>query len=163
MKEKDPKKDIVILIAEDEKGHFLLTKRYLRKLGICNKIIRLEDGQDALDFLYGNGQALPPDIGKKYLLLLDIHMPRVDGIAVLERIRKDQRLQDMPVVMLTTSESHHEMESCHSFGCNAYIVKPLKYESYIAAMRKIGLFPSLVQGGFMLMPKSMSPEKKARL
>ncbi|HEG44759.1 MAG TPA: response regulator [Phycisphaerales bacterium] len=161
MKENDPKKDIVILIAEDEKGHFLLTKRYLRKLGIRNKIIRLKDGQDTLDFLCGNGQALPADIGKKHLLLLDIHMPRVDGIAVLERIRKDQRLQDMPVVMLTTSESHHEMESCHAFGCNAYIVKPLKYESYIATMRKIGLFPSLVRDGFMLIPKETAPKENA--
>ncbi len=162
MKENDPKKDIIILIAEDEKGHFLLAKRYLRKLGIRNKIIRLKDGQDTLDFLYGTGQALEPNPGKRYLLLLDIHMPRVDGMAVLETIRKDRRLQGMPVVMLTTSENYYEMESCHAFGCDAYIVKPLKYESYIAAMRKIGLFPSLVQGGFKLMPKETAPKENVR-
>ncbi len=163
MKENDQKKDIAILIAEDEKGHFLLTKRYLRKLGIRNKIIRLHDGQDTLDFLYENKETLEPDRGKGYLLLLDIHMPRVDGMAVLETIRKDRHLRDMPVVMLTTSENYHEMESCHAFGCDAYIVKPLKYESYIATMRKIGLFPSLVQGGFVLMPKNMAPEENVKL
>ena len=162
MNKNDQKNNTVILIAEDEKGHFMLTKRYLRKLGVRNKIIRLNDGQDALDFLYENAPPDQSDHGKQYLLLLDIHMPRVDGMAVLETIRKDRQLRDMPVVMLTTSQSHHEMKSCHACGCDAYIVKPLKYASYLAAMRKIGLFPSQVQDGFMLMPKNMAPEAKIR-
>ena len=162
MNENDQKNNTVILIAEDEKGHFLLTKRYLRDLGVRNKIVRLKDGQYALDFLYENIPHDQSNYGKQYLLLLDIHMPRVDGMAVLETIRKDKRLRDMPVVMLTTSQSHHEMESCHACGCDAYIVKPLKYASYLAAMRRVGLFPSLVQDGFMLIAKNVVSEANVR-
>jgi len=112
---------ITILMAEDDAGHYTLTKNFLRECGITNEILWFEDGQAILDFLYG------PDFkkeGGKYVLLLDIRMPKVDGIQVLEKIKKDPELENVYVIMLTTSEDQELANRCYSLGCQAHIVKP---------------------------------------
>ena len=113
--------DIVIIAAEDEQGHYLLIKHCLRNAGISNEILWFEDGKKTLDFFSGDG--FDQD-GKKYLLLLDIRMPGIDGIEVLENIKKDEALAHIPVIMLTTSEDHELAARCYSLGCEAHIVKP---------------------------------------
>ena len=113
--------DIVIIMAEDEKGHYLLTKHYLQDAGISNEILWFEDGKSTLDFFSGDEFDRN---GKKYLLLLDIRMPGIDGIEVLEKIKKDETLAHVPVIMLTTSEDHELAARCYSLGCEAHVVKP---------------------------------------
>ena len=113
--------DIVIIAAEDEQGHYLLIEHCLRNAGISNEILWFEDGKSTLDFF--TGEAFGRD-GKKYLLLLDIRMPGIDGIEVLEKIKKDEPLSRVPVIMLTTSEDHELAARCYSLGCEAHVVKP---------------------------------------
>lgn len=146
-------KEVVIIIAEDDLGHFVLTKRYLEGLGLCNEIIRLADGQAALDFFYMKTPHPKRDPGKQYVLMLDIRMPGIDGVEVLETFQNDEKLKNVPVIMLTTTGNPHEIERCYGLGCSAYIVKPVTYGSYIDAMRKVGLYPSMVQDGVRLISK----------
>ena len=96
-----------------------------------------------------NGR-LTMDPEKQYVLMLDIRMPGVDGIEILKVIQSDERLSDTPVIMLTTTDNPHEIERCYKLGCSAYIVKPVKYNTYIEAMRKVGLYPSIVADGVKL-------------
>jgi CheY-like chemotaxis protein len=139
------KKEGVILIAEDDKGHFELIKRSLRRVGICNEILRLADGQQTLDFLFIKGDGPKRQNNREYLLLLDIRMPKIDGVEVLEKIKQDPELKKVPVIMLTTTDNPDTIERCHSLGCSIYVVKPVEYESFTDAVRKIGLFLSVVE------------------
>ena len=150
------RKELVILIAEDDKGHFILTKNYLKRMGIRNQIIRLADGQETLDFLQKNGPMKHSHRNRQYVLLLDIRMPKVDGIEILEQIKKSAGLMNVPVVMLTTSENPHHIQRCYSLGCHSYIVKPVKYSSYLEAMRQVGLYPSMVNDGVLLIKKHIA-------
>jgi CheY-like chemotaxis protein len=138
-------KEGVILIAEDDEGHFELIKRTLQRAGVCNEILRFADGQETLDFLFikGDGPKREPD--REYLLLLDIRMPKIDGIEVLEKIKQDPNLKKIPVVMLTTTDDPVTIERCHDLGCSVYIVKPVEYEDFTDAVHKIGLFLSVVE------------------
>lgn len=122
-------KDVTILISEDDRGHFILMKHCLRNAGIDNEIIWLSDGQKTLDFIFThNGQLnLPP--GDKHILLLDIRMPKIDGIEILEEIKKDDRLDHLPVVIVTSSDNPDNIRRCRDLGCNGYIVKPLDEEA----------------------------------
>lgn len=114
--------EIVILIVEDNRGHYILTKHCLRQAGIENKIEWLENGQVALDYLTGEGN--PRINGVKYIMLLDIHMPKVDGIEVLSTIKQDESLNNISVIMLTTSEDQQIARKCYELGCDAHIIKP---------------------------------------
>lgn len=146
------KKEIVILNAEDDLGHFTMLRNYLVKNGVQNEIINLRDGKQTFDFLFGNSPE-SRDRDRHYLLLLDIRMPKVDGIEILAAVRNDEELKDMPVVIVTTSENDEDMAKCKELGCDSYIIKPIKYTSYIEAIKKVGLFPSLTGGGVMLLKK----------
>ena len=135
--------DVVILIAEDDEGHFSLIRKNLMRAGIGNEIVRFCDGQETLDFLFGdNGEGI--EGRKAYLLILDIRMPKVDGVKVLERMRQDERLRRIPVVILTTTDDPAEVERCHRLGCSIYIVKPVEYDDFVDAIRKVGSFLSIV-------------------
>ena len=129
--------DVVILVAEDEKGHYVLTKHCLRRGGLANDIIWLEDGQETLDFLQGtggNGDRL--DENKDYLLLLDIRMPKVDGVEILRRMKADGELRDIPVIMVTTSDAPANIDICTRLGCSGSLVKPLD-ETLVATVREV--------------------------
>ncbi len=129
--------DVVILVADDEKGHYVLTKNALRRGGIANDIIWLEDGQETLDFLYGtgnNGHRRNPD--KDYVLLLDIRMPKVDGVKVLERIKADDELKNIAVIMVTTSDAQANIDICTRLGCSDYLIKPLD-DTLIETVRQV--------------------------
>ncbi len=118
--------DVVILVADDEKGHYVLTKHCLRRGGIANDIVWLEDGQETLDFLQGTGgNGDGRDENKDYVLLLDIRMPKVDGVEILRRMKDDDELRDIPVIMVTTSDAPANIDICTRLGCSGYLVKPL--------------------------------------
>ena len=135
--------DVIILIAEDDEGHFSLIRKNLMRAGIGNEIVRFSNGQETLDYLFGaNGEGV--EDRRAYLLILDIRMPKIDGVKVLERIRQDQRLRRIPVIILTTTDDPAEVERCHRLGCSIYIVKPVEYDDFVDAIRKVGLFLSIV-------------------
>ena len=114
--------EVVILIVEDNRGHYTLTKHCLRQAGIENKTVWLENGQVALDYL--NGEGNPTINGTKYIMLLDIRMPKVDGIEVLSTMKQNNALKDISVIMLTTSEDQQIARQCYELGCDAHIIKP---------------------------------------
>lgn len=134
---------ITILIAEDDDGHVELIQELLREAGIHNPIQRFKDGQEALDFLTGKSE---PSLiaGHGYLLLLDIRMPRVDGVEVLRQMKSDPMLKFIPVIVLTTTDDPREVQGCYELGCNCYITKPVAFENFSSVLRQLGLFLMIV-------------------
>jgi CheY-like chemotaxis protein len=138
-------REVTILIADDDEGHARLVERNLRRASLHNPVQRFADGQEVLNFLDQRGHADSREAGHPYLLLLDIRMPKLDGIQVLERIKSDPALRALPVIMLTTTDDPGEIERCYALGCNNYIVKPVDHERFCEVIRSVGLFISLVQ------------------
>ncbi|MCG8605511.1 response regulator [bacterium] len=139
------KEEVILLIAEDDVGHATLIKKNLRRAGISNGIKHFKDGQEILDFLFKRGKGPIRKSGVPYLLLLDIRMPKVDGVEVLKRIKRDEELKKMPVLMLSTTDDPREIANCHSLGCSNYLVKPVDYEQFVEAVRKLGLFLQVIR------------------
>lgn len=137
--------EVTILIAEDDPGHAALIEMNLRRSGISNEIMRFADGQSTLDFLLGEGDGPARKPHAAYVLLLDIRMPGIDGIEVLQRIRAHDELRKLPVVMLTTTDDPREVERCHRLGCSIYITKPIDYDKFVNAVRQLGLLLLVVQ------------------
>ena len=135
----------VILIVDDDEGHAILVRENLVAAGLNNPIQHFSDGQAVLDFFFdpeaGRSGPIP---AQTYLVLLDIRMPKVDGIEVLRRLKADPELRKMPVVILTTTDDAREVERCHQLGCNVYIQKPVDYDKFAEAIRRLGLFITLM-------------------
>lgn len=134
-----------ILITDDDDGHAFLIEDNLRRAGVNTPFLRFSDGQEILDFLYGRTADPKFDHNGSYLLLLDIRMPKVDGVEVLRQIKADPELRRLPVIILTTTEDPREVDRCHTLGCNVYMHKPVSFESFAAAINKLGLFVALLQ------------------
>jgi CheY-like chemotaxis protein len=145
MKSESMTKEVVILIADDDAGHARLIEKNLQRAGLHNSVQRFENGQDILDFLFRRGAGPKRVADSPYLLLLDIRMPKVDGVEVLRQIKADPELRKLPVSMLTTTDDPREVARCHELGCSNYIVKPVDYEKFSEAINQLGLFISLVQ------------------
>lgn len=129
-----------IFIVDDDEGHAILIRENLAEAGVRNPIQHFQDGQAVLDFF-----ATPqPEANETYIILLDIRMPKVDGIQVLRRIKADPALRKIPVLMLTTTDDVREVERCHQLGCNGYIQKPVDYDKFAEAVRRVGLFVPLL-------------------
>jgi len=135
----------IILIAEDDEGHAELIRKNLGRAGIVNRIIHFKDGQEAVDYLFCRGDGPHRVSGDSYVLLLDIRMPKLDGTEVLEQVKADPELRKIPVIMITTTDDPREVERCHALGCSTYITKPIEYDSFVHAIRQLGLFLSVVQ------------------
>jgi len=137
--------EVEIIIADDDAGHARLIEKNLSRGGLHNKIIRFENGQDVLDFLLCRGNGTHRVSHTPYLLLLDIRMPKVDGVEVLSQLKAHKELRKIPVCMLTTTDDPREVVRCHQLGCNNYMVKPVDYDKFAEAVQQLGLFISLVQ------------------
>lgn len=137
-------KPLTILIAEDDPGHARLIEKNLRRSGIKNSILRFDNGQEILDYLFRRGGREQERSEGAYLLLLDIRMPKVDGVQVLKEIKTDPRTRRLPIVMLTTTDDPNEVDRCHFLGCSNYIVKPIDYEQFSAAVQQLGAFLTLL-------------------
>jgi len=137
--------EMVIIIADDDAGHARLIEKNLKHVGLHNPVQRCENGQKVLDFLFRRGPGQHRRNNTAYLLMLDIRMPKVDGVEALRRIKEDPALRKLPVIMLTTTDDPREIERCHLLGCNSYIVKPVDYDRFAEAIAQLGLFVSLVQ------------------
>ena len=134
-----------VLIADDDDGHAYLVEDNLRRAGVNTTFLRFSDGQEVLDFLFGRTKDPAFQPAQSYLLLLDIRMPKVDGVAVLQQIKADPELRKLPVMMLTTTEDPREVDRCHALGCNVYIHKPVSYDNFARALAELGKFVSMVK------------------
>jgi len=138
-------KDIIILIAEDDDGHAELIIEGLRETGLKNEIVRFPDGLELWDYLHLQCRDEMLENNQEFLILLDINMPRMDGITVLEKIKNDICLKDIPVMMLTTTDDPREVERCYQLGCNVYITKPIEFIKFAEILQRLGLFLQIIK------------------
>jgi len=138
------KKNITILLTEDDPGHARLIEKNLRRANIKNEIVFAPNGQEAIDYLFSEGEYAGKEPPSHLLVLLDLNMPVLDGYQVLERMKRDERTKSIPVIILTTTDDPREVTRCYELGCNVYITKPVDYEQFADAMRKLGLFLMVV-------------------
>jgi CheY-like chemotaxis protein len=136
---------VTILLVEDDPGHARLIERNLRRAHITNDIITLSDGQQAVDYLFKEQTYAGAVHIMPLLILLDLNLPGLDGYQVLTRLKADERTRHIPVIILTTTDEPYEIERCYALGCNVYITKPVEYEQFAEAIRKLGLFLSIVE------------------
>jgi CheY-like chemotaxis protein len=136
--------DVAILLVEDDPGHTRLIEKNLRRANVKNEIAFATNGQEALDYLFCEGEYANNQHPSHLLVLLDLNLPVLDGYQVLERMKSDDRTKRIPVVILTTTDDPREVARCYELGCNVYIAKPVDYEQFSEAMRKLGLFLMVV-------------------
>jgi CheY-like chemotaxis protein len=148
---------VSIVLIEDDDGHATLVERNLRRSGISNGFLRFRDGQQALDYFFGSATAATgPTDGdtaaypsrdelSNFVVLLDLRMPRVDGFEVLRRLKEDPATASVPVIVLTTTDDPREIQRCYELGCNVYITKPVEYDAFIEAVRRLGFFLQVVK------------------
>jgi len=136
---------VTILIAEDDDGHAELIQDLLAEVGVHNPVRRFRDGQELLDWIGSDASNTSLQDGESYLLLLDIRMPRADGIDVLRFMKANERFKQIPVIMLTTTDDPREIQNCYELGCNCYITKPIEFEQFTAVLRNLGLFLMIVK------------------
>lgn len=133
-----------ILLAEDNPRDVELTIEALAEHNLANNVTVVKDGVEALEYLRCEGQYQGRSTGLPAVLLLDIKMPRMDGIEVLETLRGDARFKALPVVMLTASREEPDLKKCYALGVNAYVVKPVDFKDFLVAVKHIGVFWALL-------------------
>jgi CheY-like chemotaxis protein len=129
-----------ILIAEDDEGHAKLIKKNIISSGVDNEIIMFNNGEKILEFIFSNINKIKESTGFFFILLLDIRMPKVDGIEVLRKLKSNKDLKKIPVIMITTTDDPKEIEECNFLGCNYYINKPVDYEKFVDVITRLGSF-----------------------
>jgi CheY-like chemotaxis protein len=139
-----PAREPTIVIVEDDEGHAILIDENLADAGLAPCIHHFRDGQAVLDYFFGSRGPIAAQVEHSFLVLLDIHMPKVNGIEVLRRLKLDQQFKKMPVVMLTTSDDLGDIERCYELGCSAYIRKPIDYDQFTEVVRRLALFSRLL-------------------
>jgi CheY-like chemotaxis protein len=133
--------NIEILFAEDSMDDAILTIRALEKSGFTSRLHHVKDGAEALDFLYCKGlYAMRNPREKPKLILVDLKMPKMTGIQVLEKVKADPDLKSIPVLVLTSSQEDPDISRCYSLGANSYIVKPVDSNNFFNAIKEIGLY-----------------------
>lgn len=135
---------VMILLVEDDPGHARLIEKNLRRSNISNKVITVEDGRKALDFLFCEGEYASSECPSPMLVLLDLNLPVLDGYEVLKRMKEDERTRHIPVIILTTTDNPREVARCYDLGCNIYVTKPVDYTQFSEAVRQLGLFLAVV-------------------
>ncbi len=136
---------VTFLLIEDDPGHARLIEKNVRRAGVNNPIIPFTDGTSALAYLFGEDGAGRRTAPAAILLLLDLNLPDMSGLDILMRVKADEHLKRVPVIVLTTTDDKHEIQRCYDLGCNVYITKPVEYESFATAIRQLGLFLAVMQ------------------
>ncbi len=133
---------VEVLLVEDNIHDAELTIRELKKHNMANNLVHVTNGAEALDFIFATGQFANTRAMQfsPRLVLLDIHMPKVDGIEVLQKIKADARTKTIPVIMLTSSKEHPDIRKSYELGANSYIVKPVNFESFAGAIKNLGFY-----------------------
>lgn len=137
--------EVEILLVEDNVNDAELTIRSLKKNNVTNKIVHLKDGAAALDFLFGTGEFKGRDLNQKpKVILLDLKMPKIDGLQVLKKIKAEELTKKIPVVVLTSSKEDPDIQTCYSLGANSYIVKPVDFDGFHKVVAELGLYWTLL-------------------
>ena len=138
-------KPVDILLVEDDPDHAELTVRALKENNILNEVYVASDGQEALDFVYHRGKYSDE---KKFprpgLILLDIRLPKVDGLAVLKQLKDDPQFKSIPIIMLTTSDRDEEIAKSYAGGANSYVVKPVEFEEFMKKIKQLRLYWTII-------------------
>lgn len=135
------KQPIEVVLVEDNMNDAELTIRALKKNNLANNLIHLKDGAEALDFFFCKGSFSDRDINQvPKLILLDLKMPKMNGLEVLARLRKEELTKMIPVVILTSSREDPDVEECYLLGANSYIVKPVDFEGFVKAITELGYY-----------------------
>ena len=129
-----------VLFAEDSENDVELTLTALKENRLANEVVVVRDGVEALDYLYRRGQFQSRPAGNPAFVLLDLKMPRIDGLGVLRTLRSDQNLRSIPVVILTSSREERDLIESYELGVNGYVVKPVKFQQFVDAVKTLGLF-----------------------
>jgi two-component system, response regulator len=137
---------VEVLLVEDNMSDAELTIRELKKHHMANNLVHVINGEEALEFVFGTGRFTEMRALKinPKLILLDIQMPKVNGLEVLEKIKSDGKTKTIPVVILTSSKEHPDIEKCYNLGANSYIVKPVNFENFSEAIKNLGFYWLLV-------------------
>jgi CheY-like chemotaxis protein len=138
-------RELVILLAEDDDGHAYLIQQNLHDAGLANRVVHVRDGQEALDYIHCAGTFGERVPNGPLLLLLDINMPRVDGVEALRQLKADPKTAELPVIILTTTDDPREVKRCYELGCASYVTKPVEYDKFVEAVRRLGLFLAIVK------------------
>jgi two-component system response regulator len=135
---------IQILLVEDNLNDAELAISALNEYKLANKIEHVKDGPEALDFLFGTGKYEHTDIPLPRVVLLDLKMPKLNGLEVLKRIKSDERTKKIPVIMLTSSKEEPDIDLAYAYGANSYIVKPVEFDKFAEALKNVGFYWMLV-------------------
>ncbi len=133
-----------ILLVEDDPKDIELTLAALEEYNLANEIVIARDGVEALDYLYRRGRFKERSVGNPVVILLDLKMPKMDGVQVLQQIKSDEHFRLIPVVILTSSRESRDLAECYKLGVNAYVVKPVRFTGFIEAVKEIGIFWVLI-------------------
>lgn len=138
-------KPVTIVMIEDDDGHAKLIEKNIRRAGVNNEIIPFTSGTAALEHLLGKDGSGNVSAGKQQLILLDLNLPDMTGIDILEKIKNNKHTKRSPVVVLTTTDDSREIQRCYDLGANVYITKPVNYEAFANAIKQLGLFFAVMQ------------------
>ncbi|WP_337270270.1 response regulator [Oryzifoliimicrobium ureilyticus] len=138
-------KEVTIVMVEDDEGHARLIEKNVRRAGVNNEIVPFATGNEALDFVLGPDRSGLVSADRYLLILLDLNLPDMSGIDILERIKSNEYTKRLPVVILTTTDDEREIQRCYDLGANVYITKPVDYDNFANAIRQLGLFFSVIQ------------------
>ena len=133
-----------ILLVEDDPKDVELTLNALGEYNQANKIEVAHDGVEALDYLYRRNSFAERPAGNPVVILLDLKMPKLDGIQVLQQLKTDEQMRIIPVVVLTSSRESRDLQECYQLGVNAYVVKPVRFHEFVEAVEQIGVFWALI-------------------
>jgi CheY-like chemotaxis protein len=133
-----------VLLVEDDPKDIELTLTALDGYNLANEVVIARDGVEALDYLYRRGTFAERPAGQPVVILLDLKMPKLDGIQVLRQLKADEQMRLIPVVILTSSRESRDLEECYRLGVNAYVVKPVRFADFVEAVRQIGVFWALI-------------------
>lgn len=136
---------VTIIMIEDDEGHARLIEKNIRRAGVSNEILPFTNGTDALQFLMGPDGTGENNKGRQLLVLLDLNLPDMTGVDILEKVKGNEHTRRSPVVVLTTTDDQREIQRCYDLGANVYITKPVDYEGFANAIRQLGLFFSVMQ------------------
>jgi len=136
---------VSIVMIEDDQGHATLIERNIRRAGVSNDIKSCANGHEAMQFLFGEDGSGEVSAGRHLLVLLDLNLPDMSGIDILEKIKSNEHTRRSPVVVLTTTDDQREIQRCYDLGANVYVTKPVNYEGFANAIRQLGLFFAVIQ------------------
>ncbi|MBP1179547.1 CheY-like chemotaxis protein [Methylobacterium sp. PvR107] len=136
---------VSIVMIEDDEGHARLIERNIRRAGVNNEIVPFQNGTSALEYLFGPDGSGLASARRHLLILLDLNLPDMTGLDILEKVKANPHTRRSPVVVLTTTDDSQEIQRCYDLGANVYITKPVNYDGFANAIRQLGLFFSVME------------------